>query len=233
MTEDIELILDVAQEQMSETISRLENVLSKIRAGKASPNMLSAVKVDYYGAVTPLSQMANVSTPDPQTISIQPFDKSVMGDIEKAIVEANIGLNPMNNGEVIMINVPALTEERRRDLVKQVKIEIEKSKISCRNIRQKSNDELKNIGKEGVSEDIIRDAEESVQLITNEYTIKIDDIFSSKESDIMSKAFKKAGFKFAGSTICYSIMQAAGLVNDHLVSCFRYPEVQNYRWDNR
>jgi len=106
MTENIELILDVAEEQMQESISRLEMVLSKIRAGKASPQMLSVVKVDYYGAVTPLSQMANINTPDSQTISIQPFDKSVMGDIEKAIVEANLGLNPMNNGELIMINVP-------------------------------------------------------------------------------------------------------------------------------
>ena len=120
-----------------------------------------------------------------QTITIQPFDKSMISDIEQAIVNAQLGFNPSNNGEKVIINVPALTEERRRDLVKQVKIEIEKSKISCRNIRQKSNDELKKIGKEGVSEDIIRDAEESVQLITNEYTIKIDDIFSAKESDIM------------------------------------------------
>ena len=129
--------------------------------------------------------MANVTTPDSQTITIQPFDKSMIADIEQAIVNAQLGFNPSNNGEKVIINVPALTEERRRDLVKQVKIEIEKSKISCRNIRQKSNDELKKIGKEGVSEDIIRDAEESVQLITNEYTIKIDDIFSAKESDIM------------------------------------------------
>jgi ribosome recycling factor len=147
--------------------------------------MLRAVVVDYYGSVTPLTQMANVTTPDSQTITIQPFDKSMIADIEQAIVSAQLGFNPSNNGEKVIINVPALTEERRRDLVKQVKIEIEKSKISCRNIRQKSNDELKKIGKEGVSEDIIRDAEESVQSITNEYTDKIDNIFSSKESDIM------------------------------------------------
>jgi ribosome recycling factor len=147
--------------------------------------MLRAVVVDYYGSVTPLTQMANVTTPDSQTITIQPFDKSMIADIEQAIVSAQLGFNPSNNGEKVIINVPALTEERRRDLVKQVKIEIEKSKISCRNIRQKSNDELRKIGKEGVSEDIIRDAEESVQSITNEYTDKIDNIFSSKESDIM------------------------------------------------
>ena len=185
MNEEINFCLDLAREQMQESLNHLEISLSKIRAGKASPQMLRAVVVDYYGSVTPLTQMANVTTPDSQTITIQPFDKSMIADIEQAIVNAQLGFNPSNNGEKVIINVPALTEERRRDLVKQVKIEIEKSKISCRNIRQKSNDELKNIGKEGVSEDIIRDAEESVQLITNEYTVKIDDIFSAKESDIM------------------------------------------------
>ena len=185
MNEEINFCLDLAREQMQESLNHLEISLSKIRAGKASPQMLRAVVVDYYGSVTPLTQTANVTTPDSQTITIQPFDKSMISDIEQAIVNAQLGFNPSNNGEKVIINVPALTEERRRDLVKQVKIEIEKSKISCRNIRQKSNDELKKIGKEGVSEDIIRDAEESVQLITNEYTIKIDDIFSAKESDIM------------------------------------------------
>ena len=185
MNEEINFCLDLAREQMQESLNHLEISLSKIRAGKASPQMLRSVVVDYYGSVTPLTQMANVTTPDSQTITIQPFDKSMISDIEQAIVNAQLGFNPSNNGEKVIINVPALTEERRRDLVKQVKIEIEKSKISCRNIRQKSNDELKKIGKEGVSEDIIRDAEESVQLITNEYTIKIDDIFSAKESDIM------------------------------------------------
>jgi ribosome recycling factor len=185
MNEEINFCLDLAREQMQESLNHLEISLSKIRAGKASPQMLRAVVVDYYGSVTPLTQMANVTTPDSQTITIQPFDKSMIADIEQAIVNAQLGFNPSNNGEKVIINVPALTEERRRDLVKQVKIEIEKSKISCRNIRQKSNDELKKIGKEGVSEDIIRDAEESVQLITNEYTVKIDGIFSAKESDIM------------------------------------------------
>ena len=178
MNEEINFCLDLAREQMQESLNHLEISLSKIRAGKASPQMLRAVVVDYYGSVTPLTQMANVTTPDSQTITIQPFDKSMIADIEQAIVNAQLGFNPSNNGEKVIINVPALTEERRRDLVKQVKIEIEKSKISCRNIRQKSNDELKKIGKEGVSEDIIRDAEESVQLITNEYTVKIDDFFS-------------------------------------------------------
>ena len=185
MTEEVNFNLDVAKEAMQEVITRLESSLAIIRAGKANPQMLSTVKVDYYGVQTPLNQAANVSTTDPQTISVQPFDKTLITEIEQAIIEANLGFNPSNNGEKVIINVPPLTEERRRDLVKQVKIEIEKSKISCRNVRQKSNDELKRIGKEGVSEDIIRDAEESVQNITNEFTTKIDSIFSSKESDIM------------------------------------------------
>ena len=186
MTEDIELILDVAEEQMQESISRLEMVLSKIRAGKASPQMLSAVKVDYYGAVTPLSQMANINTPDSQTISIQPFDKSVMGDIEKAIVEANLGLNPMNNGELIMINVPALTEERRRELVKQVKSETENCKVSIRNSRQKANDEVKKLSKDGLSEDMSRDAETRVQDLTDKFITITDKHSTDKEKDVMT-----------------------------------------------
>ena len=185
MEEQVNFILDLVAEKMKESIIHLELELSKIRAGKASPQMLRSVKVEYYGSITPLSQMANVATPDSQTITIQPFDKTVIAEIEQAIVDAQLGFNPSNNGDKVIINVPPLTEERRRDLVKQVKIEIEKSKVSCRNVRQKSNDELKRIGKEGVSEDIIRDAEDSIQSITNEFTSKIDEILSSKESDIM------------------------------------------------
>ena len=185
MNEEINFCLELAREQMQESVDHLELSLSKIRAGKASPQMPRSVKVEYYGSITPLSQMANVTTPDSQTITIQPFDKTVISEIEQAIVDAQLGFNPSNNGEKVIINVPPLTEERRRDLVKQVKIEIEKSKVSCRNVRQKSNDELKKIGKEGVSEDIIRDAEESIQSITNEFTSKIDRILSSKQSDIM------------------------------------------------
>ena len=180
MNEDLEIIFDLAKDSMSNAISHLEKKLLNIRAGKANPNMLTNVFVDYYGTSTPISQVANVNTPDGRTLIIQPWDKTMLPEIEKGIEVANLGFNPMNNGEVLIINVPPLTEERRRDLVKQVKIEIEKSKISCRNVRQKSNDELKRIGKEGVSEDIIRDAEESVQNITNEFTTKIDSIFSSK-----------------------------------------------------
>ena len=186
MTEEIDFNLDVAKEAMTEVVTRLERVLAKIRAGKANPQMLSAVKVDYYGVQTPLSQAANVSTTDAQTLSIQPFDKNLITDIEQAIVDANLGFNPSNNGEKVIVNVPPLTEERRRSLVKQVKSEIENSKISIRNIRQKANDEMKKLGKEGVSEDLIRDAEGAVQELTNTYSSKVDNIYLVKESDIMT-----------------------------------------------
>ena len=130
--------------------------------------------------------MANVNTPDSQTISIQPFDKSVIGDIEKAVVEANLGLNPMNNGELILINIPALTEERRRELVKQVKSETENCKVSIRNSRQKANDEVKRLAKDGLSEDLARDTESNVQSLTDKYISNTDKIFIEKEKDVMT-----------------------------------------------
>ena len=186
MTEDVNFQLDITKEQMLEAIMHLENVLGKIRAGKASPQMLRTIKVDYYGASTPLAQAANISTPDSQTISIQPFDKSLISEIEEAIVDANLGFNPSNNGERIIINVPPLTEERRKDLVKQAKVEIENAKVSIRNIRQKANDEMKKLGKEGLSEDAVRDAEASVQKLTNTYSAKVDVVYSLKEVEIMT-----------------------------------------------
>ena len=186
MNEEITFYLDIAKEQMQECVSHLEVILSKIRAGKASPQMLRTVYVDYYGSSTPLSQTANVSTPDAQTISIQPFDKTTIPLIEQAITNANLGFNPSNNGEKVIISVPPLTEERRIDLVKQTKVEIEKAKVSSRNIRQKTNDEIKKLGKEGVSEDLVRDAEEQVQELTNQFTKKFDSIFATKEAEIMT-----------------------------------------------
>ena len=186
MMEDVEIILDILKEQMQESIDRFKIVLSKIRAGKASPQMLSSVKVDYYGAITPLSQMSNINTPDAQTISIQPFDKTIMQDIERAILDANLGLNPMNNGELIMINVPSLTEERRREIVKQVKSETENCKISIRNARQKANDEVKKLAKDGLSEDLVRDTESRVQELTNQFILLTDTHFQEKEKDLMT-----------------------------------------------
>ena len=186
MNEEVDFQLDIAKEQMQEAIMHLENVLGKIRAGKASPQMLRTVKVDYYGVSTPLAQAANVSTPDAQTISVQPFDKSLIAEIEQAIVDANLGFNPSNNGERVIINVPPLTEDRRKDLVKQAKVEIENAKVSIRNLRQKANDEMKKLGKEGLSEDAVRDAEASVQELTNTYSAKIDVVYSAKEVEIMT-----------------------------------------------
>ena len=186
MTEEVNFQLDIASEQMQEAIMHLENVLAKIRAGKANPQMLRTVKVDYYGVLTPLAQAANVSTPDAQTIAVQPFDKSLITEIEQAIVDANLGFNPSNNGEKVIINVPPLTEDRRRDLVKQAKVEIENAKVSVRNIRQKANDEMKKLGKDGLSEDMVRDAEGSVQDLTNNFSSKIDVVYTTKEAEIMT-----------------------------------------------
>jgi len=186
MTEEVDFQLDIAKEQMQEAIMHLENVLGKIRAGKANPQMLRTVMVDYYGASTPLAQTANVSTPDAQTITVQPFDKGLIAEIEQAIVDANLGFIPSNNGERVIINVPPLTEDRRIDLAKQVKVEIENAKVSIRNVRQKANDEMKKLGKDGLSEDLVRGAEESVQALTNTYSSKIDVIYTAKEAEIMT-----------------------------------------------
>ena len=182
--EEIEFILDSAKEQMNGAIKHLEVAFSKIRAGKANPQMLDNVSIDYYGAITPLSQASNINTPDARTISVQPWDKSMLETIEKAIIDANLGFNPMNNGEMIMINVPPLTEERRIQLVKQAKSESENAKVSIRNARKDANDELKKL--DGISEDIFKDSENEVQNITNNFTSKIDGFFSKKEEEILT-----------------------------------------------
>ena len=171
--EEIEFILDSAKEQMNGAIKHLELAFSKIRAGKANTQMLDNVSIDYYGAITPLSQASNINTPDARTISVQPWDKSMLEVMEKAIIDANLGFNPMNNGEMIMINVPPLTEERRIQLVKQAKSESENAKVSIRNARKDANDELKKL--DGISEDILKDSENEVQNITNSFTSKLTD----------------------------------------------------------
>ena len=167
------------------SIAHLEKEFLNIRAGKASPQMLGSVFVDYYGAQTPLSQIANVNTPDARTITIQPYEKNMLQTIEKAIMVANIGFNPMNNGDVIIINVPALTEERRRDLVKQAKAESEDAKIGIRNARKDANTEIKKLEKEGTSEDICKSAEEDVQKLTDSFIRKIEEHLANKEAEIM------------------------------------------------
>lgn len=182
MNEEIELILEEAKDQMQAAMSHLEKAFAKIRAGKASPIMLSTVQVDYYGSMTPLSQVANVNTPDARTIAVQPWEKSMLQEIEKAILNANLGFNPMNNGDLIIISVPPLTEERRRDLVKQAKAESEDAKIGVRSARQEANKELKKLE---ISEDVLKDTEADVQELTNSFIAKIDDALKLKESEIM------------------------------------------------
>lgn len=185
MTEEIQMALDEAKEGMENAIEHLESNLSKIRAGRANPSMLSGVRVDYYGAPTPLSQVANVTSLDARTLSVQPWEKSVLEDIERAIVNANLGLNPQNNGEMIMINIPVLTEERRIDLVKKAKSEAEVAKVSIRNNRKTANDFVKSLEKDGLSEDMAKGAEASIQDLTNSYSEKVDKIVEAKEADIM------------------------------------------------
>ncbi len=186
MTEEIEILLEMAQEKMNNSINHLEHELIKIRAGKANPGMLEGVMVDYYGSMTPLQQVANVNTPDPRTIAIQPWEKSMIQPIEKAIMAANLGFNPENNGELVRINVPPLTEERRKDLVKQAKKEAEDARISIRNVRRDSNEELKKMKKDGLAEDIEKDAEAEVQKLTDKYSKIIDDLIAKKEKDILT-----------------------------------------------
>jgi len=182
MNEEVTFILDSTTESMDGAMSHLEKAFIKIRAGKASPVMLSTVMVEYYGSPTPLAQVSNINTPDARTISVQPWEKNLLQDIETAIMNANIGFNPMNNGEMIIINVPPLTEERRRELVKQAKGEAEDAKVSIRSARQEANKELKKLD---ISEDLLANAEVDVQTLTDKYISKVDSIFDIKESEIM------------------------------------------------
>ncbi len=182
--EDIDIIIDSIKEQMTATIVHLEKELLKIRAGRANPNMLSGVRVDYYGSQTPIAQVANINTPDARTLSVQPWEKALIPEIEKAILNSNLGLNPQNNGEQIMINIPPLTEERRLGLVKSARHEGEEAKISIRAARKDANDEIKKL--DGLPEDITKGAEKSVQDVTDEFVRKVDRIVEKKEVDIMT-----------------------------------------------
>ncbi|WP_167342994.1 ribosome recycling factor [Nonlabens sp. SY33080] len=183
MNEESTFILDTAKEAMAGAIKHLEKELLNIRAGKASPAMLGSVTVDYYGSQTPLTQVANVSTPDARTISVQPWEKAMIPEIEKGIMIANLGLNPMNNGESIIINVPALTEERRRQLAKQAKAEGEDSKVGVRNDRKNALNDLRKLD---LSEDELKNAEQEVQVLTDKYVAKIDEMIVVKENEIMT-----------------------------------------------
>lgn len=181
--EEIEFIIEACKESMSNSIDHLEKELINIRAGKANPSMLSSIRLDYYGAMTPLSQIANINTPDSQTISIQPWEKDKLPDIEKAIMIANLGFNPMNNGESVIITIPPLTEERRKELVKIAKSEIEKAKISIRNSRKEANNDIKKID---ISIDQKAISEDDIQNLTDEFIKQVDKIYSVKEKEILS-----------------------------------------------
>ena len=176
-------IIKNAEENMISAINHLEGELAKIRAGKANPIMLKNISVDYYGSQTPLNQVANVNTPNNQTISIQPWEKPLLDEIEKSIINSNLGFNPINNGESIIINIPPLTEERRIELTKVAKSESDSAKVTIRNIRQDSNQNIKSLE---ISEDLKSNNEIDIQELTDKYIKMIDDMFSSKEKDILT-----------------------------------------------
>lgn len=184
--EDIELYLEDAKDTMEKALKHLAIELTKIRAGKASPDMLNGIQVEYYGAMTPLNQVASVNTPDARTIAIKPFERKTIGDVEKAIRNSNLGLAPMNDGEMIRLSIPPLTEERRRDLVKKVKQEVEVAKVNIRNIRKDTNEDIRKLTKEGVSEDAVKQGEERVQKLTDSFIARVDEVFAAKEKDILS-----------------------------------------------
>ena len=183
MEEEVKFIVDSTKEAMENALLHLKKKFVNIRAGKASPSMVAGVMVDYYGSLTPLGQVANVNTPDGMTITIQPWEKNLIPEIEKGIHQANIGFNPMNNGESIIINVPPLTEERRLDLAKQAKHEAEESKIGVRNDRKLANNDLKELN---ISEDLKKNLEIDIQKLTDDHVRKIDDLMSIKEKEIMT-----------------------------------------------
>ena len=182
MNEEIQFILDSAKESKEAALKHLEKEFVKIRAGKASPAMLSSVMVEYYGSQTPLSQVSNINTPDGRTISVQPWEKKMLQEIETAIINANLGFNPMNNGDFVIINVPPLTEERRIQLTKQAKAEAEDAKVGVRNARQEANKEIRELD---ISEDLQKNAEVDVQELTDKYSKKVDVFLASKEAEIM------------------------------------------------
>lgn len=186
MTEEAEMVMEMAQESMDSTIEHLDRELKKIRAGKASPSMLDGISIDNYGSNMPLNQVANVSTPDPRTLMIQPWDKANLPIIEKEIINSNLGFNPQNDGTIIRINVPVLTEERRLGLVKQAKAAEEDAKIAVRNSRRSANDEAKQLEKDGLSEDEAKRLMGKIDDLTHDFYKKAEKLFEEKEKDIVS-----------------------------------------------
>jgi ribosome recycling factor len=182
--DELQLYLEEAKDLMDKALAHVGHELTKIRAGKANPSMLDGIMVSYYGAMSPLNQVSSLTTPDARTIFIKPWEKGLIAEIERAIQNANLGLNPQNDGQQVIINIPMLTEERRRQLVKQVGNECEHGKVSVRTIRKETNEELKKV--KGVSEDDVKNAEEKVQKLTDESIAKIDALMKRKETEIMT-----------------------------------------------
>ncbi|MDL1913312.1 MAG: ribosome recycling factor [Bergeyella sp.] len=182
--EELNLIIESVKQEMQQGLNHLDHVFQRIRAGRASTHMLQDIMVDYYGAMTPLNQVANVSVPDAMTLSIQPWDRTALGAIEKSIINSNLGLAPSNNGEIIILNVPPLTEERRKDLAKQAKAEAEQTKVTIRNARQEGMKNLKKL--DGVSEDTIKDVEAEIQNLTDNFVKKTEEILKIKETEIFT-----------------------------------------------
>ena len=182
--EELELYLDEAKDQMNKALTHVGHELTKIRAGKANPSMLDGIMVSYYGAMTPLNQVSSMTTPDPRSIFIKPWEKGLIQEIEKAIRDANLGLNPQNDGQQVIVNIPMLTEERRKQLVKQVAQECEHGRVRIRTVRKETNEQLKKI--KGVSEDDVKNAEETTQKLTDEFIGKIDGLMKKKEAEIMT-----------------------------------------------
>lgn len=183
---DLNSVLNTTRDHMEKAVEHLEKELNKIRAGKAAPQMLDSVFVDYYGNSTPLGQVGNISTPDAKTIVVQPWEKSMLTAIEKGITYANLGFNPQNDGNVIRITIPPLTEERRKQLVKMAKDELEHGKVTIRNIRKESNESIKKLVKDGMPEDEGKGGEGKVQELTDKFIAKMDDIMKAKEKEILT-----------------------------------------------
>lgn len=186
MNEEVQLVFEMTKERMEKSLEHLDNELVRIRAGKANVHILDGVMVDYYGTETPLNQVSNISTPDAKTILVQPWEKTMIDPIEKALMNSNVGITPSNNGDAIRLSIPPLTEERRKDLFKQVKNEGEHARVSLRNSRRDANDEYKQMQKDGLSEDETKTAEDQIQKLTDEFTEKVEKIVEAKESEIMT-----------------------------------------------
>ncbi len=184
--EELEYYIEEARDHMEKSLHHVSNALAKIRAGRAHPNMLDGLLVEYYGNPTPINQVATVNTPDARTLAIKPWEKSMITEIEKAIINSDLGLNPQNDGEMIRLNIPPLTEERRIALVKQAKNEAEHGRVSVRNVRKEANDHIKKLLKEHVSEDEVKKAESKIQELTDEFVKKIDELLAKKEEEIMT-----------------------------------------------